>query len=501
MIINGYKPNNLSNFSSKNKLENKPISFTSSPLKYKVINTNLFKRAIPVIAFSASLVSSLGYLLGGTGLFYDLYKDKQNKSNNAKPQRHEEGVKTIVANTDLGKAGMTCTKIGITAAAVGNIACGIGEGLPLMALGEASNLGAAGIIETPIGTGLFGIGIASIFAGLALDNTPELKLNEYDVMAKEGFNNKANLVLKNMKIAAKEIGSSVLEIIKGSIDPEFWKKNILRITPKTVVFSESINKDGKVIFSKMLRHNKNYLMHAASFVLGIGGTGIIAATLVDQKKVQKASLVTEESGFLFDNFGITKYGFDRLTTGNKSSGASFAVGGVMNAISQFLGLDNKDGRALQWLGIGGVFLGYTIDRGKHLKTKLKDAVEMPQLTKIVREWKFDLSELVKDKIELKTLLKEIKAQGVAMAEGKEIPKITNEKFIQLENTIKRAVGEQEIKKTEDVTKMLNNSIQKEIFGEIKPLFEKNFEETKETLKICTKKIFGDVPEIVKEAKN
>lgn len=489
LIINGYKPNNPGNFSSKKKLGDKSISFTAEPPKYKVINTNLFKRAIPAIAFSASLISALGYLLGGTGLFYDLYKDKQqNKLNKIK--EHEEGVKTIVANTELGKAGMTCTKIGITAAAVGNIACGIGEGLPLMALGEASNLGAASIIETPIGTGLFGIGIASIFAGLALDNTPELKLNEYDVMAKEGFNDKATLVLKNMKVAAKEIGSSVVEIIKGSIDPEFWKKNILRITPKTVVFSESINKDGKVILSKALRHNKNYLMHAASFVLGIGGTGIIAATLLDQKKAQKASLITEETGFLFDNFGITKYGLDRLTTGNKSSGTSFAVGGVMNAISQFIGLDNKDGRALQWLGIGGVFLGYTIDRGKHLKTKLKDALEMPQLTKIVREWKFDLSELVKDKTELKKLLMDIKTEKP----------ITNEKFIKLENAVKSAVGDGDIKPTTQVESSLGNSVEKGVFGNIKPLFEKNFEETKKTLKICSEKIFGKDPQLVEKAK-
>lgn len=488
MIINGCKPNNLCNFSSKNKLGNKNVSFTAEPpKKYVVKNATLLKRAIPAIAFSASLVSALGYLLGGTGLFYDLYKDKQlNKNQN---KLHEEGVKTIIANTDLGKAGMTCTKIGITAAAVGNIACGIGEGLPLMALGEASNLGAAPIIETPIGTGLFGIGIASIFAGLALDNTPELKLNELDVMAQKGFKNKSELVIKNMGVAAKEIGCSVLEIIKGSIDPEFWKKNILRITPKTVIFSESIDQEGKVILGKALRHNKNYLMHAASFVLGIGGTGIIAATLLDQKKAQKASLVTEEAGFLFDNFGITKYGLDRLTTGNKPSGISFAVGGVMNAISQFIGLDNKDGRALQWLGIGGVFLGYTVDRGKYLRQALKDAVQRPELTKIVREWKFDLSELIKDKTELKKLLMEIKTNKP----------ITNQKFIELENTIKTAVGENEIRDTEKITKDLQESIDKSIFGEIKPLFVKNFQETKETLKICTKKIFGDIPQEIKEA--
>ncbi len=480
LIIQGIAPNNLPKITRKNMLVNNNISFTSkAPPCYKVTDKNLIKRFLPVIAFSASLVSTLGYFLGAGGLFYDLHHDKKNKT--AENNNESEGVKTVVASTKIGKAGINCTKVGITAAAVANIACGMGEGLPLMALGEASNLGAAPIIETPIGTGLFGIGIASIFAGLALDNTPELKLDEFELMAKKGFINKAKLVVTNMKNTAKEIGSSVFHVIKNSYKPNFWKNDILQITPKTIVFSESINKNGQAVLTRALRHNKNYLMHTASFTLALGGIGIIISSLLKANKAQKASLKIEEGGFLFDNLGITKYGLDRLTTGNKSSGISFALGGIVNAVSQFIGLDNKDGRALQWLGIGGVFLGYTIDRGKHLRKALNQASQRPELTKIVREWKFDLSNLVSDSAELKKLLFEIKTNKP----------ITNSNFVNFETAFKNAVGQGDIKPVNKVKDELSKNIKKDIFEKIKyPEFQKDIDDTKEILTICTKKIFG-----------
>lgn len=480
MLVKDYKPKYISKFSTAEKLEVGKPSFTSSQPLYKVTDKNFIKRFLPIIAFSASLISALGYFLGSTGLFYDFYKDNQIKTYNHEHKKNEDGVKTITTNTKLGKAGMFCTKIAITAAAIANVACGLGEGIPLMALGEASNLGAAPIIETPIGTGLFGIGIASIFAGLALDNTPELKLNELDLMAAKS-SAKIKLILKNTADTAKEIGGSILKIIKNSYKWSFWKENILQITPKTVVFSESVNKDGKVILSKMLRHHKNYLMHAASFTLAVGGVGIITASLLDRKKEQKLSLQVEEGGFLFDNLGITKYGLDKLTTGNKVSGTSFAVGGVTNAISQFMGLDNKDGRALQWLGIAGVFLGYTIDRGKHLKKSIKDAKFRPELTRVVREWKLDLSKIIQDKNELKKLLDEIK-------KGK---MITNDKFLKLENIFKTVVGNSEIKPTKEMKKELEKHLGNDVFGKIRTQEVFNAENAKNVLKICTEKVFGN----------
>lgn len=490
LIIQGYSANNLVQFSSKKKLETKDVSFTAappvdSPVKYAVIEKNIIKRSLPKIAFASSLVSAIGYFLGGFGLFYDLYIDKKKGIK----EKKSDGVKTVTANTQVGKIGMTCTKVGLTAASVANIACGLGEGIPLMALGEASNLGAAPIIETPVGTGLFGIGIASIFAGLALDNTPEKKLNEFDLLAKDTFKDKLKLIGTNVADTAKEIAGSVVHIIKNIYKPSFWKEDLLKVIPTTVVFREAIDKDGNVKLMRELRHRKNYLMHAASFTLAVGGLGIILSSIFKANKPQKASLKVEETGFLFDNLGVTKYGLDRFTTNYKSSGTSFVVGGVLNAISQFLGLDNKEGRALQWIGIAGVFLGYTFDRGRFLKKSMENLREREALTKVIREWKVDLSKVVTDKIELKTLLYNIKNNK----------DIDNKTFLSLENIFKDAIGKDKFIQGEQVIPKINESLKKSGFDIVipndndklfKPEFESNLEENKEILKTCTIKMFG-----------
>lgn len=455
--------------------------------KYSVVNRSAFKKVLPTLAFSCSAVGSIGYLLGSVGLFYDCYHDKKN---NIKPKQ-EEGVKTIRANTKLGEFGLNCTKVALTATATAGMACGLGEGIPLMALGEASNLSSARIIETPVGTGLFGIGIASIFAGMALDNTPALKMNEFDFMASKNWKEKSHLVIKNMCDTAREIGSSIFEIAKNSYKPSFWKDNILKITPTTVVFSEKIDKDGIISLSKELRHNKNYLMHAASFTLALGGLGIILSTAVNQKKAQKAGLNVEESGFLFDNLGITKYGIDKFTTNGKSAGAYYAVGGVINAISQFVGLDNKEGRALQWMGITGVFLGYSIDRGKNLRNAILNSKERSALTRVVREWKIDLAKVVK-KEDLPKLLKEIKIQGMDLN-----AKITNDAFNGFVDELEAFISGK-VKTYADINEMLSRSKYSDFSANLNPLngekgkeyFIKNPDEAKEILKVCTIKMFG-----------
>lgn len=496
MIIRGVKTNYTERNSGYKKLGENNVSF-SGKNKYKVVGKNKFKSAVPVIAFLSSIIGATGYFMGGAGLFYDIYKDKQNKIK--KTEKKEDGVKTIVANTKIAQIGMNCAKVGIAASSVANIACGIGEGIPLMALGEVPNLASAKIIETPIGTGLFGIGIASIFAGLALDNTPHLKLNELDLMAEKSLSKKTKLILKNTWDAAKETVISMGEICtKPFKEKGFLKKAFLELNPKTVVFSESINKEGKVVLSKMLRHQKNYLMNAASFVLTMGGVGIIATSILNMKKAQEVSLKVEEGGFLFDNFGITKYGIDKLSTGSKSAGASFAIGGVANAISQFLGLDNKEGRALQWLGIGGVFLGYAIDRGRFLKTAIKNAKFRPELTRVVREWSFDLTNLIKDKKELKKLQSEIK-------KGQPI---TNADFNKLEKALNKSVGKGKIRSGEKIKQLLSRRLGKNVSGNIKGHeiikdFEKDLKNkvksVQKTLETCSEKLFGKNPTPIKEA--
>lgn len=464
----------------------KTKSFGNNP-KYSIVNQSALKKLLPTMAFSCSVVGSVGYLLGSLGLFYDSYNDKKNK---IKPNQ-EEGVKTLNVNTKLGKLGLNCTKVALTATATAGIACGLGEGIPLMALGEVSNLSSARIIETPVGTGLFGIGMASIFAGMALDNTPVLKMNEFDFMASKNWKEKSHLVVKNMLDTAKEISSSIFEIAKNSYKWDFWKENILKITPTTVVFSEKIDKDGIISLSKELRHNKNYLMHAASFTLALGGLGIILSTALNQKKAQKTGLRVEEGGFLFDNLGITKYGIDKFTTNGKSSGASYAVGGVINAISQVVGIDNKEGRALQWLGIAGVFLGYSIDRGRNLRKTMQNSKQREALTRVVREWKVDLAQVV-NKEDLPKLLKEIKAQCVDSN-----ARVTNAEFNGFVEDIE-AFTSGKVKTYEDIKAMLSNSKYSKFAASFNPLsgekdkgyFIKNPNEAKEILKVCTIKMFG-----------
>ncbi len=462
------------------KKNNHQQTFTSLPPIYKIEKVNHIKKVLPIVAFAGSVLGALGYSIGALGLFYDNYKETGHIFTPKHKKTKEEGVKTITTSTKFGKIGLQSGKAACSATAVAGVACGLGEGIPLMALGDSTNLASSRILETPVGTGLFGIGIASIFAGLALDNTPELKLNEYEVMAEKSLAKKAKIYLVNIKETAKEIGSSIFQIGKNIFNPKFLKDNIVQGTPKTVVFSESVNKDGVISVSRMLRHNKNYVMHAASFTLAAGGLGIIISSLLGAKKAEKASLKVEEGGFLFDNLGITRYGMDKVTTGQKPSGLSFAIGGVVNAISQFVGLDNKDGRALQWLGIAGVFLGYSIDRGKHLKDTMKLAKERPEITRVIREWKIDLSKICKDKTELKKLQSEIKKGQT----------ITNENFVKIEKGINDLLSgnykDVESAKTK-IKELLPQDAAENLIKTENPL---GFEKTKNILEICSEKIFN-----------
>jgi len=472
------------------------VSFSSLPAPiYAVKNSNALKNALPIVAFIGSAMSALGYFVGGAGLFYDLSYEKKLKKKPIVPPpaltnyRHfytpkkpetDEGVKTITTSTKIGKICMDFTKVGMMASGIAGVACGLGEGLPIMAIGEATNLGAANIIETPIGTGIFGIGIASIFSALALDNTPELKLNPLHLMAESSISKKLKMIGKNIISTGKEILTSVKQIGQNLFKPSFVKDNFLSGTPKTIVFEERINKDGIGNISKLLRHNKNYLMHAASFTLGIGGVSLIISSLLKAKKAQKASLRAEEGGFLFDNFGMTRYGIDKLSTGGKAAGIPFAVGGVINAISQFMQIDNKDGRAMQWLGISLVFLGFSVDRGKFLKKALANSKARTELTDIVRQWKFDLSELFKnDPKELKKLLNEIK-------NGKPV---SNQKFIEFENNFNKTF-EGEFKNTNQAKSLLEANLGKETSDKFIVQEIADCEKTKEILTICTEKMFG-----------
>lgn len=488
-------------------LGNKNVSFTSVPAdtevkkaqRFVVKNQNIFKKLVPVTSFVAAFIAATAYLVGSVGLFYDIYKDKQNNKSNLKltdkqpktPKQtvEEDGAKTIVANTKFANNCMKFAKVGIMASATSGMACGIGEGMPIMALGEATNLGAGNIIETPLGTGLFGVGIASIFSSYALDNTPRLKLNPYKVLAEDSVSKKAKLYLQNIGNTVKEVFKAMGYIATNFYKPEFLKENLFTLNPKNLIIQELTKQDGTLSINKTLRHNRNIMLHAASFVLGLGGSALIATSLIKKaKKAQKAALKFEEGGFLVDNFGMTKIGLDKLTTGAKTSGSNFALGGVINAISQFMGIDNKDGRAMQWLGIFFVFVGFSIDRGKFMTEQWGKRNSREALTDVVREWKFDLSKIFTNKAELKTLLKEIKNGST----------ITNERFNKL-----YGVFESNLTKLRDKKEMetaIDSVIGVKNADNYKLEFDTDYTKVQEMLKKCSNKIFGPVPEIADGAK-
>lgn len=469
------------NNSPKVRGNNNNVAFKAEgPPLYAVKNMTPFKKAIPIISFIGACLAASGYAVGSFGLFYDLAESKRRGL--VSPEQ-KEGAKTVTPNTEIGKTCMKLCKIGLFGSSLSGITCGIGEGLPIMTIGNITESTSVPIIETPIGTGLFGLAIACIFAALALDNTPELKLNHFRMMAKETAGEKAKMVVQNIGVALKEIFISLKEIAKNCFKPGFIKEAFFQGHPNTVVFQESINKEGKVILKKMLRHNRNYMMHTASFILGVGGISLAITKAVEWKSAQRQCLRVEEGGFLLDNFGMTRYGVDKFTTGGRSAGTSYAIGGVINAISQFMGLDNQDGRAMQWLGIALVFGGYMIDRGKFMHSFLKNCKTRPELTDVVREWKFDLSKLVKDKKELKQLLDQIN-KGES---------ITNEQFQKLEEAVKKATAAENngLFRSDAIVRA---ELEKILGKETSDIFTTHkiadAEETKTVLKTCTKKVFG-----------
>lgn len=538
MNINSYK------LSNKSHLRGKSVSFSGSPaamkvgditadgqkfLGYKVQNMTLFKKAIPTISFVGSVMAALGYMTGSLGLFYDL---KVLHDRGEKPVVHldKDGAKTIEPKTKIGQNCMKIAKVGLFGSSLAGITCGIGEGLPMMSIGNTTEAMSVPIIETPIGTGLFGLAMASVFAALALDNTPEKKLNLLKVMAAKTPGAKAGIVAKNIGSSMMEVVHSLVGVGKNCYKPSFWKENFLHLTPKYVVFDEAINKAGKSTINAALRHNRNYMMHIASFILGVGGVSLALSKAFDKKEIQRNCLRVEEGGFLLDNIGMTRYGLDKFTVGKTAAGTNFALGGVINAISQFMGLDNQDGRAVQWFGIAMVFAGYAVDRGKFMFAQFKDSKQRGELSDVVRHWKFDISKMIPDKKQAKEFIKQMK-QIEAHVEG---AKVTNSTFVKLKDTVQAAIDSansaiarnQEIQKFEKIAKTAEEKaalekkktaiVQSTVEAAIKRAFGQQTGESSPSLKfeldqfesisdtvsrlnICSEKVFGKNPVKVFEA--
>jgi hypothetical protein len=469
------------------------------PDSFKELTSSQKKElSIASLAFVSAVVCAASYAVGGIGLWYDHLADKkngkqqplsENNSNNTfsrlnkynnpiqnnalslytslnktKEEGHSsgEGVKTIVPSTKVGKVALNAAKTAVMASSLSGITAGVTMGIPLMTVGETINIAAAPIVETPIGTGLFGIGIASVFGGLALENNPELKLNKFKLRAKESLGEKSAYVLKNMTDSAKEVGSSCVTLVQKTLGLfgnkrndciNFFKDNIFSMKPKSVVIQEILDKSGNISVRTALRQPKNYLMNAASLVLTVGGIGLVAASLLNQKKAQKVGLDVEEGGFLADNLGMTRFGLDKLSIADNASsraaGSGYALGGVVNAISQFIGIDNKDGRAAQWLGIAAVFLGFSIDRGKSLKHIVKEIKNPKTVESMVRQWHVDLTKIF-NKDELNGVIKTLK-------KGEKLP--DNNTLKKIENVFNdKLAGKNFITKTDDAEKAIKDGL-------------------------------------------
>ena len=488
---------------------NNNINFGSQQDIYRVVKKDGL--ALPVIAVASSVVGAVGYTLGSAGLYYDTYKnsngkikniflpEKSNKTPEEKKLTSHEGIKTIVPESQFAKMGLNAAKVAIAGTSLAGITTGMTAGIPMMTIGEAINLGATPCIETPIGTGLFGIGIASIFAGLALESNPDLLLDKNKLKSEKTLAGKTKIVLSNIKGSAKEVVSSCTELFKNSvmlITPKhkkavkFFKENIFSLNPKSAIIKECINKDGKVFIEKTLKMPKNYLMQAASAVLTMGGLGVVLFSLIDNKKTQKNSLKVEEGGFFTDNIGMTKFGVDKLSAAknvkDSVGGAGFSLGGIVCGISQLIGIDNKQGRAAQWLSFGLVFLGFAVDRGKHLAKIIKNNKSRPEITKVARQWEVDLTKIfdVKNNNEKNLLNKTLNA----IKKEKELPNSNYKKIDEFFNTLS---GKKYVFETAEVKEKLDKTLTRNIASSVNVL-KRDGKAVEITTPAEIKNILGDI---------
>lgn len=502
---------------AKNQAANNNIKFGSKPDVYKVIKKE--NLALPIIALASSVLGAVGYIIGSSGLYYDTYKKSNGKIKNIffpetvdkKNEINHEGVKTIIPETEFAKFGLNAAKVGIAATTIAGMTTGLTAGMPMMTIGETINLGAAPCIETPLGTGLFGVGIASIFAGLALESNPELLLDKNKLRTEKTLAGKTKVVLGNVKSSIVEIGKSCSDLAKNTFKlftpknaeaVKFFKENIFFLTPKSVIIQESINKDGKVFIDKVLKQPKNYLMQVASAVLTVGGLGVVLFSLIDNKKAQKSSLKVEEGGFFTDNIGMTKFGIDKVSVARNlkdaAGGAGFLTGGIFNGISQLIGIDSKQGRAAQWLGCGLVFVGFVVDRGKHLAKTIENNKVRNEITKVARKWEIDLTKIfnIKNKEEKILFNKTLNA----LKKGIDLPESDFKKILESFNSFS---GEKYITETTKVKKELGKTLSQNILSTFDVL-EKDGKKAEITtpvevenilndIKAQTKAIFGENP--------
>ncbi|HBG48524.1 MAG TPA: hypothetical protein DDW90_03260, partial [Cyanobacteria bacterium UBA9971] len=179
-------------------------------------------------------------------------------------------------------------------------------------------------------------------------------------------------------------------------------------------------------------------------------------------------------------------------------GAGFSLGGIVCGISQLIGIDNKQGRAAQWLSFGLVFLGFAVDRGKHLAKIIKNNKSRPEITKVARQWEVDLTKIfdVKNNNEKNLLNKTLNA----IKKEKELPNSNYKKIDEFFNTLS---GKKYITETTEVKEKLDKTLTKNIASNVNVLKRdgKNVEITNPAeiknilsdIETQTKAIFGEKP--------
>lgn len=404
---------------------------------------------IDTLSFVTALTSMTGFAVGGYGLIHDYFHDLKTGKNKLDGQTikkienknysekfkdfgptaqkeisyavknsKEEGARTITPSTKTAKIGLIFAKIGIAFSGVAGIFNGLSMGLPLMAAGESLNLAASPIIETPVGTGLFGIALAAVFSGRALENDPVLKMDKNKLAEKSGFVEKSKYIMQNVSGCAKEVWNSAKFFAKNigglfvktkrkeAVD--FFKDSVFSIKPKSIMIQKYIDKDGVVKIAKSFKNNP-YLMHAASLVLAIGGTTLALSSLFKNKAGQKVGLKTYESGGSLDNLSLSRSGLEKAamssTSSGKLAGNLLGLSGAAILAGQ-PGVDTKWGRGTQWLGTALLFSVFAVERKGNA---FKSSGAKEAFTSLIGQWSVDLTKLfpkgaLKEKIGNKTRL-------------------------------------------------------------------------------------------------
>lgn len=337
----------------------------------------------------------------------EIYSHKDGNSN--ENAGGEGSVHEIAPESGFGKIGLKFAKVGIGFSGVAGIFNGIAMKLPLMAFGEGLNVAASPIIQTPVGLGLFGVALAAVFAGRALENDPLLKLNTAVLRSKKGPA-KLAYILSNTLNSAKEVGKSFTTISKNIFKLagnnnarksaiRFFKDEVFSIIPKTVIFSEEINFKGLVNLKTMMKSSP-YLMHAASTVLAAGGLLLTIGSLLRIGIVQKLGLKTFETGGSLDNLSLSKWGAEKYVLAEngsaKAAGAMLAASGL-TILSGQPAVDEKWGRGLQWAGCSLLFSVFAVERLAELVSAVKGRRNVTSTlpTQLIRQWQVNLVDLLK----------------------------------------------------------------------------------------------------------